>query len=308
VGAAGGPWYGPQGSLGPEPQDYRPTGPITPIKPRSERGNKFLRYLLAVLLLVVVVGGGAFAVSKFLDKDDEPDQSDLAVVTTPTQVNAPPATATTQTAAEPTQTPEPAEPTPTEEAAAEPTEDGGAEQEAAAAEPTQAEEQQSSETTVQSADALLPAADELEGDWVVDEEGERSKTEVGDQLGPEGEAQLTNWRWRENVYRNFQRQNPEQFPEEATNLSVSVHRFANTEGAQEALQGLADILAAGGLQDVEAPAIGNAARSLAGSTEGANLYVLYVQDDKYLIRLGGTSAAGDPAPIVNALAEQIVSG
>jgi hypothetical protein len=59
---------------------------------------------------------------------------------------------------------------------------------------------------------------------------------------------------------------------------------------------------------VETPAIGEQARGLAGPGDGVNLYVLYVQDGKYLIRLGGSSVTGDPAPMVNDLAEQILAG
>ena len=61
--------------------------------------------------------------------------------------------------------------------------------------------------------------------------------------------------------------------------NVSVHRFANADGASEALTALSDIVvSAQGLQDVETPAIGDQARGLAGPGDGVNLYVLYVQD------------------------------
>src|SRR5688572_28094220 len=72
--ASGGPWYGPHGSLGPEPPEYRAMKPPMPIKPRGERGNKWLRYLFAALLLAVVVGGSAVAVTRlFGDDDDNPE-------------------------------------------------------------------------------------------------------------------------------------------------------------------------------------------------------------------------------------------
>jgi hypothetical protein len=286
---------------------------MTPIKPRGERGNKLLRYLLAALLLIGVIGGGAYAITRFLDDDDTPENPPVAAVTdgtvTPTQAatqesegDVPAPTATTAAETAPTEAPP---------AAAEATEapaDESVDAAAADTEPTAPASQSEDIAASESAEAFLPDPVVLTGDWAVTNEGERTKAEVADAVGPDGDALLTSWRWRENFYRDFNRNDAADAPEDASFINVSVHRFANAEGASEALTALADIVVAvQGLQDVETPVIGDAARGLAGAGESVNLYVLYVQDGKYLIRIGGSSAAGDPAPTVNALAEEIVA-
>jgi hypothetical protein len=284
-----------------------------PIKPRGERGNRWLRYLFAALLLAVVVGGSAFAVTRlFGDDDDDPNvpaqttdletpESELAA-TDPTPTEAGDAEPTEAAGdAEPTATEEPAEDeeaAPTEEPdQAEPTE------ETAAAADTGEEEDASSER-----DALsyLPEVEELDGAWVVSAEGDRTREEVAAALGEGGDEALTGFRWRENPYRDFTREG-QAADDETFFVSVSVHRFGNAEGASEALAYFSDVLAAGGVyqQAAEVP-VGDASVALAGSQDGANLYALYVQDGNYVIRLGGSSLVGDPAPFVDSVAAFIV--
>jgi hypothetical protein len=280
---------------------------MTPIKPRGERGNKLLRYLLAAVLLIAVIGGGAYAITRFLDDDDEPENPPVAAVTdgsvTPTSAPTQPAdgqqtAAPTTAAAAPTATAEVPAPT-------DPPADAEV-QGAAQAEATSPPDESGEEDAGESAQAFLPDPAALAGAWEVLDEGERTKAEVAEAIGPNGDELLTGWRWRENYYVDLNRNDAA--PEDASFINVSVHRFANAEGAAESLTELSDIVVnVQGLQEVETPAIGELARGLAGPGDGVNLYVLYVQDGKYLIRIGGSSAAGDPAPTVNALAEQILA-
>jgi hypothetical protein len=288
---------------------------MTPIKPRNERGNKLLRYLLAALLLIAVIGGGAYAITRYLDNGDDNSETPVVAATTGTvtpTVAATQASDTEQTA--PTATAGAAEPTATT-AAAEPTQppaegDSAANGDAATATVADASSGDAAQSgSTGSSEAFLPDPATLEGAWVVTDEGERTKAEVAEAIGANGDELLTSWRWRENFYEDLNRNDAADAPDDASFINVSVHRFANADGASEALTALSDIVvSAQGLQDVETPAIGDQARGLAGPGDGVNLYVLYVQDGKYLLRLGGSSAAGDPAPMVNALAEQILAG
>jgi hypothetical protein len=284
---------------------------MTPIKPRNERGNKLLRYLLAALLLIAVIGGGAYAITRYLDDDTNKPETPVVAATDGTVT---PTVAATQAAgnqqAAPTATTAAAAPPAT--TAAEPTQPAGEsastdQENATATVAGSAEGAQSGSTG--SSEAFLPDPSMLDGAWVVTDEGERSKAEVADAIGANGDELLTSWRWRENFYEDLNRNDAADAPDDASFINVSVHRFANADGASEALTALSDIVVSSqGLQDVETPAIGEQARGLAGPGDGVNLYVLYVQDGKYLIRLGGSSATGDPAPMVNDLAEQILAG
>lgn len=277
---------------------------MTPIKPRGERGNKLLRYLLAALLLIGVIGGGAYLVTRFLGSNDKPENPPVAAVTgegvTPT-----PTAAQLAEAQQSAPTPTTAAPTVTT-AAAQPTErPTDAPVQAAGAEATPAA---GGDTAAGSAEAWLPDVSDLEGEWTVTDEGQRTKTEVAAAIGANGDELLTSWRWRENYFREMTRVDPQSFPGETTFVSVSVHRFENAEGAAEALTALSDIVVeAQGLQDVETPVIGDKARGLAGPGDGVNLYVLYVQDGEYLLRLGGSSVTGDPSVTINTLAQQMVT-
>lgn len=286
--------------------------PPMPIKPRGERGNRWLRYVVAAMMLAVVVGGSAFAVTRFFGDDDNPgapaQTTDLGTQEPEVAVAEP---SPTENATQPTQPAEETAPVATEEPdeEAEPTEDTA---EAQQAEPTEAVaaassgEEEESTTSGDAGSLLLPTAADLDGAWVVTAEGERTKSEVGAQLGDNGEDLLTGWRWSENLFRDFNRDG-QASDEETFFLSVSVHRFANQEGAEEALDYFSDVVISGqGLQEVPDVSIGDSARGLQGAEEGANLYVLYVREGNTMVRLGGSSLIGDPAPFVNAVAEFII--
>jgi len=304
----GGQWYGQPGTYAPDPNEYRQTSPLTPIKPRHERGNKLLRYLVAAVLLIAIIGGSAYGITRYLQRDDNPSDAPVVALddTSPTATVAPTQEPTgNQPAPTATTAPEPTATVaadPTQPSAGEPVQSASNGQEPPATAASEA-------TTTSGTEALLPAASAVEGDWTITDEGKRTKDEVAAAIGPNGDELLTSWRWRDNFYRDLTRVDPASHPDETTYINISIHRFASAEGAAESLTALSDIVVeAQGLQEVETPVIGDLARGLAGPGDGVNLYVLYVQDGKYLIRLGGSSATGDPAATINALAEKIVSG
>jgi hypothetical protein len=308
-----------------------------PILPRHERGNRILRYLVAVVLLIAIVGGSAFAVTRYLDRDDGAGQTETAQTipsTDPANAEgegggsglatpeadeegsaadeaAEPASTPTETVEETTEetvVDETDEVTPTPEGAVLAQQTGDDEPAQQGDQAAEGETGAASNDGPVGAAGYLPEATDLGEGWSVQDEGERTREDVAVQLGDDGDALLTSWRWRENPYRNLIRGNAANFPSEATFVSVSAHRFASQEGAAEALQYLADIVVTGqGLQDVEMEPIGDESRGLFGPSDGANLYVLYVRDGNYVIRLGGSSATGDPSELVDAVAQQLVA-
>lgn len=319
----------PAGALYPGPRQWEQTvpggaasgyetstyGPVTgseeahggvefPIVPKSQRGHRWLGPLLAALLLAGLVGGGAWLVTKFLDGDEKRD--DVAQVTTAvTPTPIPPVTTPALTA--------PAVTIPTEEPSqdvAEPpatTEPENTVETAApvATEPpaVPAEEEPSGATR------YIPSAEEVGADFAAtDQGGERTEADVAVAVGPDGVTLLDQWGWQENQFQEFAIQADVVDPNATSFISVSVHRFETEEGAAAALTGLSDVvIATQGLQEVEPPKIGDQARALTGTGDGVNLYVLYVRDGRYVLRLGGASNTGDPAAVVNALAGDLVS-
>lgn len=284
---------------------------MKPIKPRNERGNKLVRYLLAALLLIGIIGGGAYGVTRLLSNDDDKSGGIAFLPSTDASPTTSPVTdLAEETESEPTPT---TAPQPTATAAPTESTDDQVEENTTAEDPPATtapdiEISSSSGSSDITTEEFLPEASVLGPDWEITGEGGRTKGQVADAIGSNGEELLTQWRWRENLYRDLTRIDPDSYPDEATNVSVSIHRFANEQGAADALTVLADVVVeAQGLQDVETPAVGDLARGLSGPGNGVNLYVLYVQDGKYLIRLGGASATGDSAGLINDLAETIVA-
>ena len=162
-------------------------------------------------------------------------------------------------------------------------------------------------TRTASAADYLPPASMLDGEWVISDDGERTKAQLAMAMGANGEALLTSWYWRENIYRDLTRVDPASFSDETTYINVSVHRFASADGASEALDFWSNqILELQGLQNTDAYLPGYRARGLSGPGDGVNLYILYVEDEKHILRIGGSSATGDPEPTVLTLVTKIL--
>jgi hypothetical protein len=143
--------------------------------------------------------------------------------------------------------------------------------------------------------AFLPTQEQVPAGLVLTAEAERSKAEVVDSLGGSDEAAqlLDDWGWSGNAFREFTGDEANAAPGAMTYLNVSVHRFADAASAANALTFFSDQVIFGqGLQEVDAPAVGEAARLLVG----APVAVLYVQDGPILYRFGASASGADSDP------------
>jgi hypothetical protein len=304
-------WYDPSGEAAPGmEQAAMPRSPLSPVvSPRGERRSRFLGPVLAGLLLVLVVGGVAFAVDKARDGNDQrgaanatrtAEAAALAATPVATATAKPAATVTTEAAgaaAAPKAT-DTAEPTPE----LTPTDEATPTARAATRTPT-------AKSSPLRAPDLLPDASDLPKGFVQTADDHYSKDEMISQLGANGAQLVDEWKWRENAYRYFDiPASADPDPKEASSITVSVHRFATKSGAAAALNGLADIVAGIGYDEVDVAKIGDGARALKTTDADGNLYVLYVRIGNFVIRFGGFSVSGDPSDVVIALAKKIASG
>lgn len=160
---------------------------------------------------------------------------------------------------------------------------------------------------------FLPTPDQVPAGLILADEAERSKADVVVSLGGSDEASqlLDDWGWSGNAFREFILGEDAVPPGGTTYLNVSVHRFADAESAANALIFFSDQVIFGqGLQEVEAPAVGETARLLLGAPDGVPLAVLYAQDGPILYRIGGSTATAesDPSADVLAVAAAIIPG
>jgi hypothetical protein len=160
---------------------------------------------------------------------------------------------------------------------------------------------------------LLPTQSQVPAGLILTNEAERSKAEVVEQLGDTAEAAqlLDDWGWSGNAYRDFNTDPNAADPSTLNFLNVSVHRFADAESAANAMVFFSDqVIFVQGLEEVEAPAIGESARLLKGAPDGLPLTVLYVQQGPIMYRIGGSAVAadGDPTADVLSVASAIISG
>ena len=160
---------------------------------------------------------------------------------------------------------------------------------------------------------LLPTQAQMPAGLILADEAERSKDEVIAALGGTEEAAqlLDDWGWSGNAFRDFIAD--EDAPPESgtTFLNVSVHRFADSESATNAMVFFSDqVILVQGLEEVEAPAIGESARLLKGAPDGVPLTVLYAQQGPIMYRIGGSTESpdGDPTADVLAVAGEIIAG
>ncbi len=258
---------------------------------------RWIAPLFAAVALVVVIGAVAFAISHARNRGSNQNPN-LAAAITPTAVAAAagPTVPATKTAAEPT--PKPAK---TTEAAA-PTEP----------EPTATRKvaNTADDSDDASARSLLPALSDLPAGFERTEDDRRTLEMVVSGFNDPDEATqlLQEWGWEQNSYRTFQIPSGANLDPNATSfINVSVHRFADGDGASNALSYFVDaVIAAQGLATFDVDPIGDETVALKGSPDGANLTVVYVRSGRFLIRIGGSSIQGDPTQDVLDLAKKIV--
>jgi hypothetical protein len=307
-----GAWYEPPPSAIPPvpPQGYSPGPALIPIDGGS-RGAKLLGPLLALVVLAAVVIAVVFVVVRVFDDDDGGgDGGNLAAA----------GTATSQAAAAPTQaatvdaTGEPTETTGAVAGADETGEpdEGGNQQGDETPEPTATEEDAEPEPTrgPASARSMLPTTNEMPSGFERTEDDKRSKEAVAASFSnaEDATANLNEWEWRENAYRTFEIPDAGGDPNGMSYVNISIHRFGTEQGAKDALTYFADdVIGTQGLEEFDIERIGEQTRALRGAPDGANLVVLYIRVDNYLIRIGGSSPQGDPTAEVVALAEQIAA-
>jgi hypothetical protein len=151
---------------------------------------------------------------------------------------------------------------------------------------------------------FLPTQDQMPVGMILADQAERSKAELVAALGGTDEAAqlLDDWGWSGNAFRDFIADETNPSPNGTTFMNVSVHRFADAEGAANALIYLSDQVIFGqGVQEVAAPAIGGSARLLVGAPDGVPLAVLYAQQGPIVYRIGGSSSSADSDPTADVL-------
>lgn len=284
---------------------YSPGPTLSPID--SPRAPRWLAPVLAALALVLVVGAVAFAVSRARDGGSNRDTAGVAPLAT---VNA-----TQPSSAQPTAAGAGAAVTPTSA----PADDAGAPTSAAATEAPASTAAGGSSTggsstggssSATNARALLPGASDLPAGFVRTEDDSRTQDQVANNLPDpeEAAANLDAWGWQQNAYRTFAIPADQATDPAATNfVNISVHRFADADGASQALSYFADaVISAQGLERIDVDQVGDESIALKGSPDGANLVVLYLRSGDYLIRIGGSSPQGDPTDDVVAVAKKII--
>jgi S1-C subfamily serine protease len=122
----------------------------------------------------------------------------------------------------------------------------------------------------------------------------------------EAAAQLRDWDWQENAYRAFACDNPP--TGEVGYVYISLHRFANSSAAPQAVDYFAASLAEGTtLTYVMAPAVGDYAVALSGPAVNGDEFTLHTSSGGLVIRVTGVSPSGLPVENVVAVAEAIMT-
>ncbi len=322
------PPYRPGASPGPDvypPQAGVPgayEGPI-PLVPRVERQRRRLARTVALLLLLLaVLGGGGYLLRDRIlpdDPDTPPAQVALDPAPTPTEVAA--AAQETRLPAQPTPAPAsggsvldpptatapaaaPGSPPPANRAAPPP-----AAAEGGAAAPAAADGEDAPPPADRAPQDLLPTEAQVPSGLVETEEGSLDRDAVLNALGGTEEANdlLDRWGWDANVFRYFATGEGETTENGITDVTISVHQFADPGSAADAVQYFSDYLitTGSGYEVVEGETIGDETRWLRQETDAGINLAAYLRVGPDMVRIGGFSPDADPAADVAAIAQAI---
>jgi hypothetical protein len=298
----------PPPAIGYDP-DYSPGQPLTPL--RGPRGANIVGPLLAVAALAIIVAAVAFIVSQFRNGEGDGNTTPTAVVAlagSPTDVSTGGGSGSKKTS------------TPTdEEAATQPAGGDGPTATPKVSRPTSEPgdlsatevptEGSASVTERTKASQWFPKEADVGDGYKRTDNGTRTEDEVAASF-PDPEdaaAQITDFGWIENAYREFTLT-----AADATDtgvINVSIHRFKSEQGASDALAYFANGgQTAQGLEEVsDAPDIGEETITLHGVIEGGNVYVIYFRKDDFIFRIGGLSTSGEPGDKTTEIA-QLIAG
>src|SRR5215213_5860428 len=296
----------------PGAETYAPGAPVTsPLLPRQQRRQRrTLRGIAVAVVLIAVVAamGWIFRDAvRGLIVPPAPSPATEALVTAPgTPTAAPESAALPNALATVTPTAEPRS-----TATREPQDEAPALAVATETEPVARDRDISAQTLPLL--ELLPTQDQVPAGLILVDEAERSKEEVIAALGGTEEAAqlLDDWGWSGNAFRDFIADKDAPPESGTTFLNVSVHRFADPESAANAMVFFSDqVVFVQGLEEVEAPAIGESARLLKGAPDCVPLSVLYAQQGPIMYRIGGSTESpdGDPTADVLTVAGAIIPG
>jgi hypothetical protein len=298
----------PPPAIGYDP-DYSPGQPLTPL--RGPRGANIVGPLLAVAALAIIVAAVAFIISQFRGGTDNPSSQPTAVIAaaaSPTAGqqgdvtgNSPTEAAASNQSGQPTSEAGGAEATTTPKVNR-PTETG----DLSGSDGTDTSGSSSGEKT--RARQWLPTTRIVGEGYEQSNNGTRDVSEVAVSFPNSEEAatKLAEFGWQENVYREYELSGGAET--DTTTINVSVHRFDTEGGAKDALSYFAEGGRVGqGLTEVkDAPEFGEGSVVLQGTIDGGNVYVIYIRQNNFVIRIGGFSPTGDPSETTNALAERMM--
>lgn len=287
----------PPPSIGYDP-DYSPGQPLTPL--RGPRGANIVGPLLAVAALAIIVAAVAFIVSQFRESgnDNNPPPTTIAAA------NGSPTSSSEESSANPTKSE--GSGAATEDPNAEPTRTPRVNRTAESTEDLTGTSETGSDSPKERTTARqwLPTDSTVGDGYERSDNGTRDADQVAGSFPDPAEAasKLTEFDWVENAFREYTL--PNGGAADTTVVTVSVHRFKTEGGAKDAMP---YFVSGSNLPEVEdAKKFGEESTTVAGPIEAGAAYVIYIRQDKFVLRISGFSAEGNPAETTDGVAERLL--